>query len=922
MKKGYRLFLTLILLIFIFNNLSAQNTGKIVGTVLDAETNEPLIGANIIIEGTILGATSDIDGTFIILRVPPGTYEVHAQYIGYNEVVMKDVKVLTDLTTTLNFKLSPEVIQGEQVVVVAETPIVRKDLTSVEARVQAEDIDKMAVQELGDVLNLQAGISRDQDGGIHIRGGRSTEVSYRINGISITDDFFRNQALIVENESIQELQVISGTFNAEYGDAMSGIINIVTKTGGSEWRGDAEVWSGDYLSNRDNIFFNIDDFNIAENYNISGTLSGPIYKNKIAVFLTGRRYYDDGYLYGAKAYLPNGTLPDAGEGTLPTPNIADSSAVPMNFKDRWSGQATLSWQILNSLKLKVDAIGSREERRNYDHAFKLIPTGDRGDDERGISIINNLSHQLGKSTFHELTVAYKYSELESKLYEDTLDSRYVHPQLLSRQGNYYFYIAGNDLTWFERYTKSWIAKWDITSQLTKRHQVKTGVEFQRDEIYYHDLNIIAATDDNGNEIVPFQPSVPPSSSNNNDEFTREPVKFATYIQDKIEYESLVINIGLRFDLFDPQGKVPVDLTDPNIYNPFKEKNIYRDLNGDGVINVSERNPNNKLTVAEREEYWYRDTEVKTLLSPRLGVGFPISERGVIHFSYGIFQQIPDYSLLYVDDQLKVTTGSGIQGPFGNPDLKPQKTTMYELGLKQQFTDNLAIDVTGFYRDIRDWISTTAPVNAFLSGVRYVRNTNRDLANVLGVTLAVTRRFADHFSFDVDYTFQIAEGTNSDPDQEYNAVQGGAEPTRVLTPLNWDQTHTLNTNLFVGSGSWGASVISRFSSGQPYTPTFFGGTRTGQTVSAGLPENSRNKPNIFTLDLRAYKNFKYSVFNLQLFARIFNLLDAKNPTQVYGDTGLADKTFEERVDHDPTWFVNPSFYSPPRSIQVGLRLSYK
>jgi outer membrane receptor protein involved in Fe transport len=529
---------------------------------------------------------------------------------------------------------------------------------------------------------------------------------------------------------------------------------------------------------------------------------------------------------------------------------------------------------------------------------------------------------LGKTTFHEITLAYKYNRLDSKLYEDTLDSRYVHPLLSSRQGNFYFQTAGNDLTWFERFTKSWIAKWDITSQLTKRHQVKTGVEFQRDEIFYHDLNIIPATDDNNNEIVPFKPSVPPLSSRDNDKFTRKPIKFAAYIQDKIEYESLVINVGFRFDLFDAKGKIPVDLTDPNIYNPFKEKNIYRDLNGDGTIDVTERIDSNKLTVSEREEYWYRDTEVKTLFSPRLGVGFPITDRGVIHFSYGIFQQIPDYNLLYVDDQLKVTTGSGIQGPFGNPDLKPQKTTMYELGLKQQFTDNLAIDITGFYRDIRDWISTTAPVNAFLSGVRYVRNTNRDLANVFGVTLAVKRRFANHFSFDVDYTFQIAEGTNSNPDQEYNAVQGGAEPTRILTPLDWDQTHTLNTNLFVGSGSWGASLISRFNSGQPYTPSFFGGTRTGQTVSAGLPENSRNKPSIFTVDLRAYKNFKYSVFRLQIFARIFNLFDAKNPTRVYGDTGLADKTFDERVDHDSTWFDRPYHYSPPRSIQVGLRLSYK
>lgn len=919
MKRKHLLLLILSLFVLFSYDARAQNTGKIVGSVVESGSNEPLIGANIIVEGTILGATTDVDGTFIILRVPPGKYAVHCQYIGYNEVVMRDVEVLTDLTTTLNFELNPQVIQGEQVTVIAETPVIRKDLTSVEARVQAEEIDRMAVQELGDLLNLQAGISRDQDGGIHIRGGRSSEVSYRINGISITDDFKRTQALIVENESIQELQVISGTFNAEYGDAMSGVINIVTKTGGSEWRGDVEAWSGDYVSGRKDIFFNIDDLNAAANYNFQGTASGPIFKNKISIFLTGRRFYDDGWIYGANAYLPGGDRSMVN---------GDSSAVSMNFKDRWSGQGTLSWQIFAPLRFKVDVLGSWEKRRNYGddlndhHRWRLNPTGDRGDLEKGISGIGNISHQLGKVTFHEITVAYKYNRLDSKLFDDPFDPRYVHPDSMNAEARF-FYRGGTDLAWFERFTRSWIAKWDLTSQVTKKHQAKLGVEYQQDEIYHNDIEaLVPARDENGQEIQPFRTAIEPESSPRHDKFTRKPIKFAAYVQDKIEYESLVINLGLRFDMFDPKGQVPVDLTDPNIYVPFKEINIYRDLNGDGIIDVAERTEDNKLTVDERREYWYRKTEVKSLLSPRLGVGFPITNRGVIHFSYGIFQQIPDYSLLYVDDQMKVTTATGIQGPFGNPDLKPQRTTMYELGLKQQFSEEVAIDITGFYRDIRDWISTSPPLNGYIAGVRYVRNINRDLANVFGVSFAVNRRFTNHFSFDIDYTFQIAEGTNSNPDQEYNAVKDGNEPTRVLTPLNWDQTHTLNMNLFVGAKRWGASVITRFNSGQPYTPSFESGTRTGQSILSGEAENSRNKPSNFTIDLHLYRNFKYGILGLQLFARVFNLLDMKNPTNVFGDTGLADFTFQERNPHDPTWFNNPSYYSTPRNIQVGMRLSYK
>ncbi|MDZ7377031.1 MAG: carboxypeptidase-like regulatory domain-containing protein, partial [candidate division KSB1 bacterium] len=296
----------ILLAVLISSNLLGQNTGKIVGTVKDAETGAALPGANVILEGTMLGAASDLEGRFVIMRVPPGRYTLIANYIGYQRTSIQNVQVLTDLTTTVNFVLKPEAIAGEEVVIVAEAPAIRKDLTSVEARVQAEDIKRMPVQEVGDLLNIQAGITRDAGGAIHIRGGRSTEVSYMVNGISITDDFSRSQALQVENESIQELQVISGTFNAEYGNAMSGVINVVTKTGSGKLQGNLELWSGDYVSSRKDIFWNIDDYNPADIYNYQGTLSGPIIKNKMSFFLTGRRWRNEGWLYGPNAYLPQG----------------------------------------------------------------------------------------------------------------------------------------------------------------------------------------------------------------------------------------------------------------------------------------------------------------------------------------------------------------------------------------------------------------------------------------------------------------------------------------------------------------------------------------------------------------------------------------------------------------------------------------
>jgi outer membrane receptor protein involved in Fe transport len=307
----------------------------------------------------------------------------------------------------------------------------------------------------------------------------------------------------------------------------------------------------------------------------------------------------------------------------------------------------------------------------------------------------------------------------------------------------------------------------------------------------------------------------------------------------------------------------------------------------------------------------------------LGIGYPITETGVIHFSYGIFQQVPDYSYLYIGDELKVSSAAGNQGPYGNPDLNPERTTMYELGLKQQISNDIGIDITGYYRDIRDWISTSPLIPVFISGVNYVKYRNRDFANTKGLILTVDKKFSNNFSFKIDYTFMLAEGTNSDPAQEFFSQQGGAEPTKILTPLNWDQRHALNASLFVGKADWGVSLVSRFASGQPYTPTLVTGTRTGQNVLSGLRDNSRNKPNLFTVDLSAYKNFNIQNLNIQLFARVFNLLDALNPVNIWTDTGLADFTLTEltqAAQADDTWFIRPDFYQEPRRIQIGAKIS--
>ncbi|MCD6205415.1 MAG: TonB-dependent receptor [Candidatus Marinimicrobia bacterium] len=914
------LFITILVCCCLTITSYAQTWGKIVGYVKDGQTGTMLPGANVLIQGSTIGAATDVNGYYTILHVSPGVYTVVTSYLGYQKVLMKNVEVLTDLTTTVNFNLQPKTLLGEEVVIIAEKPLVRKDLTSSEARIQADEIEKMPVRDIGDILDMQAGVVRDANNNVHIRGGRSSEVAYMVNGINITDDYYRSQALTLENESIQELQVISGTFNAEYGNAMSGVINIVTKTGGDRMAGKIEAWMGDYLSNRSDLFWNIDDLNPLAEYNFQGTLSGPVVSNKINYFVTGRKTKNEGWLYGPNAYQPQGRSQIINGETVIV--YGDSSPVAINPMERLSGQGVLEWKILPPLTLKIDILASSYERSWYTHEYRLNPRGQRNSSGYGTALIAKIRHILNKRTFYETIFSYKKNAEKSRLYDNPYDSRYVHPDSLTA-GSFQFYKAGTDLFRSYRATRSLIGKFDFTSQINCRHQFKTGVEIKKDGVDFENLTLVPAKDENGLQIEPFQPYIEDIYSTNHILFTRKPESFAIYAQDKIEYEDVIINIGLRYDYFNSNGRIPADSKDPNIYNPQKLKHIYKDLNNSGVIEIDEQVKENKYSLEERSAFWYQKASPKFQLSPRFGIAYPITDKGVIHFSYGIFYQIPEYSQLYENDEMKMTEGQGIWGPFSNPDLNPQRTTMYELGLKQQIMDNVRIDVTGYYRDIRDWVSTSAQIPTYVTGVSYTKKINRDYANVKGVTFSMTRRLANHFAFDLDYTYQIVQGTNSSPEDEYDALNSGAEPKKQLAPLDWDQRNSLNFNLLVGDADLGCNLITRYYSGQPYTPEITAGTLVGQNVIAGLATNLRRKPNRFTVDVNLFKTILLGKFRCGFFLRVYNLFDAKNPTTVFEDSGRPDHTIYQQQENeaDPSWFIRPDFYAEPRSLQLGLKLSF-
>ncbi|MDX1702435.1 MAG: TonB-dependent receptor, partial [Melioribacteraceae bacterium] len=260
-------------ILFLMCHFSLAGTkGKIAGRVTDATTGEALPFVNVIVMGTTLGAATDIDGYYSILNVSPGSYTVKSSAIGYNSVSVQEVVVSIDLTTTVDFQLTSTSVElEEEVIVVATKELIRKDLTSSTSIVGDDVISQLPVTNIGDVLQLQAGIVVSPGGNIHIRGGRSNQVGYQIDGVPVTDVYDGSALVNVNQNAVQELQVISGAFNAEYGQAQSGVVNLVTKDGNNDFNFNIQAFTGDYVSDRTGIYANIDNINPVAIRNIEGS---------------------------------------------------------------------------------------------------------------------------------------------------------------------------------------------------------------------------------------------------------------------------------------------------------------------------------------------------------------------------------------------------------------------------------------------------------------------------------------------------------------------------------------------------------------------------------------------------------------------------------------------------------------------------
>jgi outer membrane receptor protein involved in Fe transport len=860
--------------LFLSANSYSQTSGKLSGRVLDNEGN-PLVGANVLIEGTTLGAATDFEGYYVIINVRAGIYNVRIGYLGFKSQISENVRISSDKTTTLDVTLIPEIIEGEEVVVVAQKPLVEFNQTSTVSSINKEEIKSLPVQTLDEIVNLQAGVV---DG--HFRGGRLGEVQYQLDGVTINNPFTNAPIQEVDRSIIEEVQVISGTFDAKYGQAMSGVVNTVLKTGGDRFSFSAESYLGDYFTTDTERYPHNDSYNplTIQYYQLS--LNGPTGLPQTTFLASGLKYYNDGYFFGERRFVPTDSSDFENAEFYPT---GDNELIPMSTNDEWGGQFKLSNSSISSMQFNYQLTYNYAERKYYNHGFRLNPDGIPENFSTSLSHGLAFTHTLSPEFFYQLNVRQNYFDYESYKYEDLMDPRYLEAGQPQGDANYEdgAIVQGVDLGRYRQNTNSLIIKGEVVWQIDRFNFFESGIEFQYSDILFGPPGFFVVTTENGVQVlkpVYEYPKMPGLQS-------YYPTQLAAYLQDRIELSDIVIRAGLRAEYYDPNAQVPSDL----------------------------RNPANSIDGAPQSELV--DTEVKTVFAPRLGINFPMSATSSVYFSYGHFYQMPALNLLYGNADYSILSdlaaNSISYGIMGNPDLNPEFTVQYEFGFKQAVSNILGLQLSFFYKDISELLGTE--VIETYNSAEYWRFTNVDFGSVYGMTLSIFQQNFGNISSSLNYTLQFADGNSSDPRETTNRAAAGQDPRPKYVPFNWDQRHTLNlTAVYSVPDNFSVSTILKFGSGQPYTPVI------GTGFGADQDPNSGRKESYFLIDIRGEKYFNLDVVNLSVFLRVFNLLNEHFANGfVFNDTGSPDYTlYPETV---AAQLYDPSRFYQPRRIEFGISL---
>ncbi len=776
----------LFLLVFIpLVQTFAGVTGKIQGKVVDKD-GMPLPGANVLLVGTRRGAATDTKGRYVILSVPPGVYKISVRMIGYETVTKTGVLVNADRTTIVDFKLPPKVLGMKEVVVTAQRPKVEVDRTFSQYTVDSKQIQKtVMVKGVSDIVALQPGM--DVNGRGMIRGGDmnsiSADVTYYVDGVRMVnnDGLGLHNFVGVNKYVIESASVITGGLNAEYGNAQAGVINIVTKEGGHEFHGTAEMgitfpgqhhWGPNYYDSpihRDHMHWGdpvwegeIDsltgrrvhqrvDYTRLWGQGFQGSFSGPIFRN-LTFFISTN--YSHSAIYG----------------------VSPTLHVPFNIQNNWK----LSYSITPSISLKLGGLYS------YHWGFNPGPPvggiKGMGDNGKNIFLPMNtsasgksiyldhmeylaLTHMITPHTFYELRISNFITRQRGKDIPDT-----TTPNRKDQEG--WFNIGRKAISFLETDRRRLGIKFDLSSQVTEHHFVKTGFDYTGFHVWaegyddYLDQRYLTYIGKNHHVREPITPQ-----------------QYAWYIQDKMEYKGLVVNAGIRMDRFDPNMDYPVTVSlaaSDYFFNTFTRFD-YDQLRQFGLLHR---------------------IKPKMVWSPRLGIAHPITDRSMIHFFYGHIYQLPSFYTMFaerwenygqrdidinkngiIEPTERYNTLSALHGFFGNPELGFEKTISFELGFDWNFYKEYVLSLSSYYKSSSNQVTSPGsmhinwwdPAKQMFDFQFTHKATNGIHEDIQGFELSLRKSFSHYFSFQLAYNLQWAvqgESGLSDfffvPDSEFVA----------------------------------------------------------------------------------------------------------------------------------------------------------
>ncbi len=976
----------LVLTLLGFGTVSAQ-TGILEGQVTDAETGEELIGVNITIQGTNFGAATDLEGYYQIQNIRPGSYNVQVSYIGFDRMLFTGVEIEGGETTELNIEMTPQVLTvDDEVVIVGARPIFDIEDSGTSSRIERDDIAAAPVTQIDEVIGRQAGVVRDPTG-IYIRGGRAQETGYVVDGVSAQDPLSgTGMGLDLGAGALQEVEVTTGGIDVEHGNVTSGLISVQTREGGEDYSGylshQRDNFSGGYGGVLSGYNTEVFEFNLGGPSALNEQILKPLglgLPGRLSFFVTGQANLTDQF-FGYRA--------DQLESSL-----YDSKFWSPRMDNRWSGMARVTWRPRSAMR--IDAAYQRSVTVNQNTRMLQV-VGDDVQIRPGFQFSHSLNLDNANTYTHDSKLAYirwthtldantfyqiQFSRLFTRLRADANgmdwrpervdgdfdpESIVVPPVNEFETGQHFRYVlpgpglANNNglaTLWHDHYAEQYTLRGSVTRYFfDQNNRLRIGFEMIFNDYQWIDITrpwvgapIVIGEDEDADESATQTFRLGESS----DIWDVRPRQGSIYASDQIRYRGLIANIGARLEYWFPGDFVDEMVDNPDAPIPDEVRDAYYD-----------------------NTYNFFGNRFKMRLLPRISVSFPVRENQMMYFNYGHQTKLPHPSHIYAGLDPFFQDRSYLAS-LGNPNLDPEVDISYEIGIRNQLTENDALNISAFWSDKYDFITSERILIEDVTGreVERAYRVNGDFARVRGLEVTYIKRYSDWFRGNVSATYQRAEGLSStSQDALQDLIVGGQTfGSNVETPLAWDRPWDFRvsstfrydrTNPFLGVPGFNQfqlNVSGYYRSGIRYTPSEFienerhpiTGERNWRPIYQRSTDPSdrfsESGPAWYEIDISFQKWFDIGGSQLRFTMDITNLLNTENAAILNSVTGDAYRTdypqsqeglialrdnraydvpanvrdprYVDPRDNNRPSYRNPANFLKPRHIMFGLSFEF-